>query len=80
MIVVSDACTACGACLATCPTRALRAAPRRPSVDMSRCTACLDCVEICPRGAIAEVTSDEEADRWRRLAPAPIRAGARIAR
>ena len=51
VIVVSDACTACGACLATCPTGALRAAPRRPSVTVALCTACLDCVEICPRGA-----------------------------
>lgn len=55
MILVSDACTACGACLATCPTGALRPAPRKPVVIASRCTACLECVEICPRGALSEV-------------------------
>jgi MinD superfamily P-loop ATPase len=47
-------CTACGACLATCPTRALVAAPKRPAVVDSRCTGCMACIEVCPRGAIHE--------------------------
>jgi Pyruvate/2-oxoacid:ferredoxin oxidoreductase delta subunit len=51
-VTVDDRCTACGACLITCPERALLAAPRRPvSVD-SRCTGCLACIEICPRDAL----------------------------
>ena len=45
-------CTACGACLVTCPTSALVPAPRRPSVVDARCTDCLACVEVCPVDAI----------------------------
>lgn len=46
-------CTACGACLSTCPTGALQPASRRPVVDDRRCTGCWECVEVCPRAAIA---------------------------
>ena len=49
---VDDRCTACGACLWTCPTRALLPAPRRPEIVAARCTGCLECVEVCPRGAL----------------------------
>jgi ferredoxin len=52
---VTDACTACGACLATCPEGALRRAPKRPAVLDAACTACWACIEICPAGAIVEV-------------------------
>ena len=55
-VVIDDRCTACGACISTCPTTALLPAPLRPSVVDNRCTGCLECVEICPRGAISEVT------------------------
>jgi ferredoxin len=51
---ISFACTGCGACLTTCPERALLRAPRRPVVVASRCTACLACVEVCPVDAISE--------------------------
>jgi ferredoxin len=53
-VVIDDRCTACGACLATCPTRALVIAPKKPAVIDDRCTACGACVEVCPRGAIWE--------------------------
>lgn len=49
---ISTACTACGACLLTCPEHALRPAPQRPVVVESRCTSCGECVEICPTDAI----------------------------
>lgn len=51
-VVVDDRCTACGACLVTCPERALLAAPKRPRPVDSLCTGCLACIEICPRDAI----------------------------
>ena len=54
-VIVTAACTACGACLATCPERALLAARHRPEVVDERCTACLACVEVCPRDAIEEI-------------------------
>lgn len=52
-IAVDARCTGCGACLVTCPTRALVAARRRPVLDATLCTGCLECVEICPAGAIS---------------------------
>jgi Pyruvate/2-oxoacid:ferredoxin oxidoreductase delta subunit len=54
-VTVTAACTACGACLVTCPERALLAAPHRPEVVEDRCTACLACIEVCPRDAIEEI-------------------------
>jgi NAD-dependent dihydropyrimidine dehydrogenase PreA subunit len=51
---ISDACTACGLCLLTCPEAALLPAPRRPTVLDPRCTACAACIEVCPVGAIVE--------------------------
>ncbi len=54
-VAVTEACTACGACLLTCPTGALLPARHRPAVVDERCTACGECVEICPRGALVEV-------------------------
>jgi ferredoxin len=53
MISITDRCTACGACLLTCPEQALRPAPFRPVVSAALCTACGECVEICPRDAIS---------------------------
>jgi ferredoxin len=51
-VTVTRRCTACGACLATCPEQALLPAPRRPVVDALRCTDCLACIEICPVDAV----------------------------
>jgi len=51
-VTVASTCTACGACLVTCPERALRPAPRRPAVIDSLCTDCLACLEVCPVDAI----------------------------
>ena len=54
-LAVLDTCTACGACVVTCPTSALLPAPRRPVVEANRCTRCLACIEVCPRDALVEV-------------------------
>lgn len=52
-LTISTSCTACGACLLTCPEHALRPAPGRPVVVAPRCTSCGECVEVCPVDAIA---------------------------
>jgi ferredoxin len=52
-LTIGAACTACGACLLTCPEHALRPAPGRPVVVSEACTRCGECVEICPVDAIA---------------------------
>ncbi len=50
----TDACTACGACLLTCPEHAIVAGlPLRVRGD--RCTACGECVEVCPADAVVEL-------------------------
>ncbi len=54
-LIVDDLCTACGACIPTCPTGALRRAPGKPRVVQEKCVFCMECIEICPRGAISEV-------------------------
>jgi Pyruvate/2-oxoacid:ferredoxin oxidoreductase delta subunit len=52
--LVLDACTACGACLLTCPEHAF--VPTVPlQVRADRCTDCGECVEICPADAIVRV-------------------------
>ena len=53
-LVIDDRCTACGACIVTCPERALVPAPLRPALLADRCTRCLGCIEVCPRDAITE--------------------------
>jgi ferredoxin len=67
-VAVTDACTACGLCLATCPPSALRPAPGRPRVVEGRCTGCLACVEVCPRDAVLVLDRPGHG-----LAPAPPR-------
>jgi len=48
---VTDACTACGACLRTCPEHAFTVAvPLQVRTD--RCTDCGECIEICPADAL----------------------------
>jgi Pyruvate/2-oxoacid:ferredoxin oxidoreductase delta subunit len=56
-LTIADSCTACGACLLTCPEHALRPAALRPVVVDPLCTGCAECVEICPVDAITLVAS-----------------------
>jgi NAD-dependent dihydropyrimidine dehydrogenase PreA subunit len=52
-VVISDECTACGACSDTCPTGAIEQGETKYKVT-DACTECLACVEACPTGAIAQ--------------------------
>ena len=50
----TDACTACGACLLTCPEAAIVVGiPLQVRDD--RCTSCGECLEVCPADAVVEV-------------------------
>ena len=52
--LVDDSCTACGACLLTCPEHAFVVGiPLQVRAD--RCTDCGECIEICPADAISRV-------------------------
>jgi NAD-dependent dihydropyrimidine dehydrogenase PreA subunit len=70
MIVVTAACRGCGACLLTCPQRAIRPAGHAPggaaplTVLPQRCTGCAECIEICPADAIDFSSGPVGAGRW----------------
>ena len=48
----ADRCRDCRACLAACPTRAMRVRDGRPSVLEHLCVDCADCIASCPFGAL----------------------------
>jgi pyruvate formate lyase activating enzyme len=56
-------CIRCGACVQTCPTRALSMTEQGLDIDRDRCTLCGDCVEGCYAEALAinsaRMTADE---------------------
>jgi NAD-dependent dihydropyrimidine dehydrogenase PreA subunit len=62
VFAATTACKGCGACLATCPERAIRPAPGGwaqtggpPLLTLAeRCTGCGECMEICPADAFVE--------------------------
>lgn len=62
-VAIDERCTACGACLLTCPEAALTPAPRRPAVLHGRCTGCLACIEVCPRDAVTPLTAAGDGGR-----------------
>ena len=53
-VAVTDRCQGCGACLLTCPERAIRPAGRALLVVGHQCTGCLECIDVCPVDAIEE--------------------------
>jgi L-aspartate semialdehyde sulfurtransferase ferredoxin len=53
-----ERCTHCGACLAHCPTDALRIADpatRTILFESSACVECLACLKVCPYGACSSL-------------------------
>ncbi len=64
VFVVTDACAGCGACLKTCPEKAIRPAlkgyPSPLVILEDRCTGCAECAEVCPVAACVEVLLEEE--------------------
>ncbi|MGZ8428643.1 MAG: DUF362 domain-containing protein [Candidatus Deferrimicrobiaceae bacterium] len=51
-VVINDECTACGACLDTCPAGAIAEGEKYRVTEA--CTDCLACVDSCPTGAIVQ--------------------------
>ena len=54
-VEVTSRCAGCGACLLTCPQRAIRPAGGALLVLAEACDGCGECIEVCPVDAIAEV-------------------------
>lgn len=67
------ACQGCGACLLTCPARAIRPLGGR-LVVLAACDGCGECVEVCPVDAIDLVTRVHAVDPVRAVdAVDPVR-------
>jgi ferredoxin len=64
-----DGCQGCGACLLTCPERAIR--PRGGSLAVldDRCTGCGECIEVCPADAITWQQAKGQETTWQEARP-----------
>lgn len=62
-------CSGCGACVAACPSHAIKLVAGKARVDLSLCRGCEACVGVCPLGAIAPAVEGE-------VVEAPITLGA----
>ena len=51
--VISDACTACGACVEVCPVEAISAGDPIYKIDADKCIDCGQCADACPAEAIS---------------------------
>jgi NAD-dependent dihydropyrimidine dehydrogenase PreA subunit len=63
VFAVTDVCAGCGACIKTCPEKAIQPALKdyaSPLVVLEeRCSGCAECAEICPVSACIEVLLEE---------------------
>ncbi len=51
---IIDECTACGSCIETCPSEAIKEGEKKYSIDPELCIDCGSCVDGCPTSAIVE--------------------------
>lgn len=54
-IHVTARCAGCGACLLTCPARAIRPCGTYLRIRTDLCDGCGECIEVCPVDAIIEI-------------------------
>jgi len=52
---ITDECTACGTCMESCPSEAIKEGDPKYSIDPEVCIDCGVCVDECPANAIVEV-------------------------
>ena len=52
--VITDACTACGACKGNCPVECISEGSPKFKIDQDTCIQCGVCVENCPAEAIKD--------------------------
>ena len=64
VFAVTDLCAGCGACIRTCPERAIHPSSRGHTSPLivleERCTGCAECAEVCPVEAFVEVVRKGE--------------------
>jgi electron transport complex protein RnfB len=64
VFAVTEACAGCGACINTCPEKAIRPAPRDYDAPLlvleDSCSGCAECAEVCPVSACVEVLLEAE--------------------
>jgi pyruvate formate lyase activating enzyme len=63
LLVDTERCAACGACIEACPTGANRVGGQAIAVDRDKCIACGRCVDRCPQAAREVVGQAAATDR-----------------
>ena len=51
---ITQECTTCGSCKASCPADAIKEGADKYAIDADLCIDCGSCVDSCPVGAIKE--------------------------
>ncbi len=51
---ITDDCTACGSCVDSCPSEAIKAGEEKYNINADECIDCGSCEEACPVSAIVE--------------------------
>ena len=49
---ITDDCVACGSCLDSCPSEAIKEGDPKYTIDPDLCIDCGSCVDACPSKAI----------------------------
>ena len=52
--IITDDCTACGACEAECPVECIKEDGGKYKINKEDCTECGICADVCPLDAIKD--------------------------